>query len=155
MYVIVRSPQATKELGAKLGKFLQPGDVISLHGSLGSGKTYFAKGIGIGLGIAEDLVTSPTFKLINQYEGRLPVYHFDVYRIKPEEFADLGYEDYFYGKGVSIVEWGNNVIDYLPEDYLEVLLERTSTDKERHFTFIAHGQRYEDLLAGFETVVKL
>jgi len=155
MDVIVSSPQETKELGVKLGNFLRPGDVISLNGSLGSGKTYFVKGIGIGLGIAEELVTSPTFKLINQYEGILPLYHFDVYRIKPEEIEDLGYEDYFYGKGVSIIEWGNNVIDYLPEDYLEVLLEKTSIDNERHFTFIAHGQRYEKLLADFETVVEI
>lgn len=155
MDVIVSSPRETKELGVKLGNFLRPGDVISLNGSLGSGKTYFVKGIGIGLGIAEELVTSPTFKLINQYEGILPLYHFDVYRIKPEEIEDLGYEDYFYGKGVSIIEWGNNVIDYLPEDYLEVLLEKTSIDNERHFTFIAHGQRYEKLLADFETVVEI
>lgn len=155
MDVIVSSPRETKELGVKLGNFLRPGDVISLNGSLGSGKTYFVKGIGIGLGISEELVTSPTFKLINQYEGILPLYHFDVYRIKPEEIEDLGYEDYFYGKGVSIIEWGNNVIDYLPEDYLEVLLEKTSIDNERHFTFIAHGQRYEKLLADFETVVEI
>ena len=155
MDVIVSSPQETKELGVKLGNFLRPGDVISLNGSLGSGKTYFVKGIGIGLGIAEELVTSPTFKLINQYEGILPLYHFDVYRIKPEEIEDLGYEDYFYGKGVSIIEWGNNVIDYLPEDYLEVLLEKTSIDNERHFTFIAHGRRHEKLLADFETVVEV
>ncbi|NMB38642.1 MAG: tRNA (adenosine(37)-N6)-threonylcarbamoyltransferase complex ATPase subunit type 1 TsaE [Firmicutes bacterium] len=155
MDVIVSSPQETKELGVKLGNFLRPGDVISLNGSLGSGKTYFVKGIGIGLGISEELVTSPTFKLINQYEGILPLYHFDVYRIKPEEIEDLGYEDYFYGKGVSIIEWGNNVIDYLPEDYLEVLLKKTSIDNERHFTFIAHGQRYEKLLADFETVVEI
>lgn len=155
MDVIVSSPQETKELGVKLGNFLRPGDVISLNGSLGSGKTYFVKGIGIGLGISEELVTSPTFKLINQYEGILPLYHFDVYRIKPEEIEDLGYEDYFYGKGVSIIEWGNNVIDYLPEDYLEVLLKKTLIDNERHFTFIAHGQRYEKLLADFETVVEI
>ncbi len=155
MNVIVKSPEETQRLGGQLGKLLRPGDIVSLEGTLGTGKTYFTKGIGESLDIDEKLITSPTFKLINQYDGIYPLYHFDVYRIQPEELEDLGYEDYFYGRGITVVEWGNIVADYLPDEYLQVILKKTAIDNERQFTFISHGERYEKLLVKLQTVVAI
>ncbi|MFB5067631.1 MAG: tRNA (adenosine(37)-N6)-threonylcarbamoyltransferase complex ATPase subunit type 1 TsaE [Candidatus Wallacebacter cryptica] len=147
------SPQATQALGETTARLLQPGDVISLEGDLGAGKTQFVKGVGIGLGIDETLITSPTFTLINQYDGRLPVYHFDVYRIEPHELEDIGYDEYFYGSGVCLIEWGNTVQEYLPLEYLQIEIRKTAED-QREFIFTAHGQRYEQLISELKVVVQ-
>lgn len=115
------SPKETEDLGALLGERIPGGQVISLDGELGAGKTRFVKGLAQGLGSAE-LVTSPTFALLHLYTGaRLDLAHFDVYRLrKPEEMEELGCEEYFYGPGVSAVEWGSLIQAYLPEDYLQI-----------------------------------
>lgn len=113
-------PEETHGLGIKIGKALQPGIVVALIGDLGAGKTTLAKGIARGLDV-ESLVHSPTFTLIHEHEGRMPMYHFDLYRTeRPEELDDLGYEDYFYGSGASVVEWAEKIEGLLPADRLEI-----------------------------------
>lgn len=153
MKVTTDSPQATHKLGTQLAGLLEPGDIVSLSGTLGAGKTLFAKGIGTGLEIPAELITSPTFTLINEYSGKYPLYHFDVYRLEPEEFEDLGYEEYFYGKGICLVEWGNIIESYLPYEYLEVQIGK-GQDQQREFRFIAHGTRYQQLVGQLEAVIE-
>lgn len=114
----VASQQETEAIARKLAALLKPGDVICLSGDLGAGKTTFTKALGQALGVAED-ITSPTFNLIQEYQGRVPLYHFDVYRlIKPSEFRDLGAEEYLEGEGVCVIEWANLVKEYLPPRHL-------------------------------------
>lgn len=110
--------KTTYKIGFKLGTMLERGDVVCLTGDLGAGKTTMAKAISEALGVKED-VTSPTFTIIHEYAGRIPVYHFDAYRIrKIEEAEDLGFEEYFYGEGVCIVEWASVIEEIIPEKRL-------------------------------------
>lgn len=127
---ITRGPEETRVLGALLAENLSPGDFISLDGELASGKTCLVQGLAAGLGY-RDPVTSPTFALLHLYEGgRLPLYHFDVYRLEsPEELENIGYEDYFYGDGVCVVEWGGLTADYLPERRIGLTLERIELER--------------------------
>ena len=115
----------TYELGEKIGQMAKPGMVISLTGDLGVGKTVFTQGLAKGLGI-EEPVNSPTFTIVQVYEkGRLPLYHFDVYRIGDiEEMDEIGYEDYVYGEGVSLIEWANLIEEILPEHLTEIKIEK-------------------------------
>jgi tRNA threonylcarbamoyladenosine biosynthesis protein TsaE len=117
------SPEETVALGARLGRRLEGGQVVVLDGALGTGKTHFVKGLAQGLG-CRALVTSPTFTLLHLYEGeRLNLAHFDVYRLAgPEEMEGLGYEEYFFGPGVTVIEWGSLIRMYLPERYIQVRL---------------------------------
>lgn len=108
----------TEAIAVKLAAILKPGDVICLSGDLGAGKTTFTKALGKALGVKED-ITSPTFNLIQEYVGNLPLYHFDVYRMmKPSEFRDLGAEEYFNREGICVIEWANLVKEYLPERHI-------------------------------------
>ncbi len=121
--IITYGPNETMAFGERFSERLGPGSVVGLSGMLGSGKTCLIKGICRGLGIYEP-VTSPTFIIINQYRGRLPVYHFDLYRINSaEELYELGYEEYFYGMGVCLVEWAEKAGELLPEESIKVKLE--------------------------------
>lgn len=117
------SPEETFELAEQLGRKAAAGEVYTLNGDLGVGKTVFAKGFARGLGISDE-VSSPTFTILQEYEGgRLPLYHFDVYRIEePEEMEEVGYEDYFYGDGVCLVEWADMIRDLLPENAVSVAI---------------------------------
>ncbi len=126
-------PAETFELGRKLGSCAKPGTIICLNGDLGTGKTVFTQGFAAGLDITEP-VSSPTFTIVQVYEeGRLPLYHFDVYRIgDPEEMEEIGYEDYFYGEGVCLVEWSELIEELIPEEAMSVLIEK---DLERGFDF--------------------
>ena len=119
------SEEETFKLGEYLGKQASPGDIVCLNGDLGTGKTVFTKGFARGLGIEEDVV-SPTFTIIREYEeGRLPMYHFDVYRIGDiDEMDELGYEDYFFGEGVTLIEWSELISDLIPEKKTSVLIEK-------------------------------
>ncbi|MCI9164231.1 MAG: tRNA (adenosine(37)-N6)-threonylcarbamoyltransferase complex ATPase subunit type 1 TsaE [Lachnospiraceae bacterium] len=119
------TPRATYELGERLGRKAQPGQVYCLDGDLGVGKTVFAQGFAAGLGITEP-VSSPTFTIVQQYDGgRLPLYHFDVYRIGDvEEMDEIGYEDCFYGEGVCLVEWPERIGEILPEEAVRVRIEK-------------------------------
>ena len=127
------SPDETFALGRRFGESAKPGDVCTLIGDLGVGKTVFTQGIAAGLGIDEP-VCSPTFTIVQVYEGgRLPFYHFDVYRIgDPEEMDEIGYEDYFYGEGLSMVEWGNSISELLPPQHKEITIEK---DLEKGFDY--------------------
>lgn len=119
------SSQMTFEFAKKIGENLKRGDVLCLDGDLGVGKTVFTKGVAAGLGIKDD-VSSPTFTLIQEYYGgRLPLYHFDVYRIDGLwDMDDLGYEEYFYGEGVCLVEWGSMIKELFPENTIYVRIEK-------------------------------
>ena len=119
------SAKDTLQLGSRLGKFCKAGDVILLHGDLGVGKTVFSKGIGEGLGI-EEPISSPTFTILQVYEeGRIPLYHFDVYRIADiEEMEEIGYEDYFYGEGVCLIEWAKQIQEILPDRTIQVTIAK-------------------------------
>ena len=119
------SSQMTFEFAQKIGEKLKSGDVLCLDGDLGVGKTVFTKGVAAGLGIKDD-VSSPTFTLIQEYYGgRLPLYHFDVYRIDgPWDMDDLGYEEYFYGEGVCLVEWGHLIAELLPQETIMITIEK-------------------------------
>ena len=125
MVTETRSPEETYELGRKIGLQARPGQVYTLTGDLGVGKTVFTQGVAAGLGITEP-VSSPTFTIVQVYdEGRLPFYHFDVYRIGDvEEMDEIGYEDYVYGEGVSLIEWANLIEEILPEHFTEIKIEK-------------------------------
>ena len=133
MIIETFSSEETAELGRKIGRLVQPGDIICLNGDLGVGKTVFTQGIADGLEI-DDSICSPTFTLIQEYEqGRIPLYHFDVYRISgPWDMDDLGYEDYFFGNGVCLVEWGCLIEELLPEDTIMITIEK---DLEKGFDY--------------------
>lgn len=115
MKFITSSPEETVALGKKIGGMLKNGDVIAMQGTLAAGKTTITKGIAAALGI-EDTITSPTFCLISEYQGKMPLYHMDVYRLNgAEDFAELGTDDMIYGNGVSIIEWSEKIITELPQ----------------------------------------
>lgn len=114
------SAESTKNFGGRLANRLQAGDLIALHGDLGSGKTTCIRGVCRGLGVDEP-ITSPTFTLVNEYRGRLPIYHFDFYRIgAAEELAELGLEDYFFGNGICLIEWPEVAAHLLPPSHYEM-----------------------------------
>ena len=127
------SPQGTFELGRQIGLQSRPGQIYTLEGELGVGKTVLTQGVAAGLGITEP-VSSPTFTILQEYEeGRLPFYHFDVYRIGDvEEMDEIGYEDYIYGQGVSLIEWANLIEEILPEHYTKITI---SKNLERGFDY--------------------
>lgn len=127
------SPEETRALGMKIGQKAKPGDVYTLIGDLGVGKTVFTQGIAEGLGIAEP-ICSPTFTIVQVYEeGRMPFYHFDVYRIGDiEEMDEIGYEDCFYGEGVCLIEWAELIEEILPEHVIAVTIEK---DLEQGFDY--------------------
>ena len=133
MIIESKCEKDTFELGKKIGREAAPGDVYTLVGDLGVGKTVFTKGVAAGLGISEP-VSSPTFTIVQVYEeGRLPFYHFDVYRIGDiEEMEEIGFEDYIYGEGVSLIEWANLIEELLPERYTQITIEK---DLEKGFDY--------------------
>lgn len=133
MIIETNSEKETFDLGKSLGEKAMAGDVYTLEGDLGVGKTIFTKGFAEGLGIKE-AISSPTFTIVQVYEdGRLPFYHFDVYRIGDvEEMDEIGYEDYVYGEGVSMIEWANLIEDILPENRKNILIEK---DLEKGFDY--------------------
>ncbi len=129
--VITNSDIETMAAGEAFSKALKAGDVVALYGELGAGKTVFVKGIARGLGIA-DPVTSPTFTILKEYEGRAPLYHFDAYRIRAaEEMDDIGFFDYLGGEGIAVIEWAGKVEALLPEGAIRVVIERTGEDDKR------------------------
>ncbi|WP_077369646.1 tRNA (adenosine(37)-N6)-threonylcarbamoyltransferase complex ATPase subunit type 1 TsaE [Anaerosalibacter sp. Marseille-P3206] len=131
----------TEDFGLKLGSILKGGEVICFIGDLGAGKTTLTKSIAKGLGV-KDYVTSPTFTLINEYKGRVPLYHFDVYRLEGvEDILDLGFEEYFYSKGVTIIEWGNKIEKALPEDLLTIEMKMGSHIDERILCIYGSGEK--------------
>lgn len=128
MIIETRSPEETFELGKKIGEAAKPGQVYTLNGDLGVGKTVFTQGVAAGLGITEP-VSSPTFTIVQVYEeGLLPFYHFDVYRIGDiEEMEEIGYDDYFFGEGICLIEWAELIRDIIPEKRIEITIEKDLT----------------------------
>lgn len=139
---------ATEALGRRLGPLLFPGAVVALVGGLGAGKTHFVRAVAEGMGVRNPAaVTSPTFVLIQEYPARLPIYHFDAYRLNTaEEFVALGADEYFHGDGVCLVEWADRVAEALPAERLEVRF-RVVSDAGREATVTGFGERYERLAA--------
>jgi len=126
---ITESAEETRALGERLGRRLAPGDVVALYGGLGSGKTTLAQGICRGLGVGE-VVNSPTFTIVNEYHGRCPVYHLDCYRLAgAEDLVGLGYEEYFYGNGVCLIEWAEKAADVLPSRRFGVRCEQVGVGR--------------------------
>jgi tRNA threonylcarbamoyladenosine biosynthesis protein TsaE len=138
--LIAEDAEKTQRFAEILGELAKPGDVLTLHGDLGAGKTTFTQGLARGLGVCQS-VSSPTFTLIHEYEGRIPLYHIDVYRLGEHAAEeDLGYDEYLYGEGVTVVEWAELIEGRLPDDYLSLTLEK-SGEHQRTLRFIARGPR--------------
>ena len=133
MIIETHDPEETFEVGRTIGMNAKPGQIYTLTGDLGVGKTVFTQGVAAGLGITEP-VNSPTFTIIQEYEdGRLPFYHFDVYRIGDlEEMEEIGYDDYFFGHGICLIEWAELIEEILPEKRIEVTIEK---DLEKGFEY--------------------
>lgn len=141
----------TAAFGARLGELLKPGMVLLLYGDLGAGKTCFAGGIIRALGVDEH-VTSPTFTLVNEYDGTLPVAHFDLYRLDdPEELFDIGFEEYLDGRWVVLIEWPERAGGYLPANYLKIAI--TGTGDERQITLEPLGVEYAGIDEEMKNVV--
>jgi len=138
---------ATQALGRRLGQRLWPGSVVALIGDLGAGKTHLARAIAEGLGISDSrVVTSPTFVLVQEYAARLPIYHFDAYRLRTEaEFADLGAHEYIESDGVCLIEWADRVPGCLPPEHLRVMLT-VMGETARRAVVMGTGRAYEKLL---------
>ncbi|KYG33046.1 tRNA threonylcarbamoyladenosine biosynthesis protein TsaE [Alkalihalobacillus trypoxylicola] len=126
----------------KIAKQLFPGAVLTLEGDLGAGKTHFTKGIAKGLGVKR-VVNSPTFTIIKEYSGRLPLYHMDVYRLD-DQFEEIGLEDYFYGQGVTVVEWASKIRPQLPKERLDIEIFRTG-DTTRNIILSPIGSQLEQI----------
>ncbi len=145
-----KSAAETFALGLALADLLSPGDVVLLAGELGTGKTSFAQGIARGMGIAEQ-VTSPTFTLMREYQGRMPLYHIDAYRMDgPLDLYDIGVDEYMEGEAVLVVEWGERVRDFFGSDYLEVRLGFADGEDERQVCFLPHGGTWQRRLQGMQ-----
>ncbi|MFH1856597.1 MAG: tRNA (adenosine(37)-N6)-threonylcarbamoyltransferase complex ATPase subunit type 1 TsaE [Candidatus Omnitrophota bacterium] len=155
MRIISNNLTQTKNLGKKIASLLKEGDFIALYGDLGSGKTTLAQSIIKSLGVKEGYIISPTFVLIREYEGKLKIYHFDLYRLNYlEELLELGYEDYFYRpKGVTLVEWAQKIEELLPREYLKIeLFNRTETTRKIKIT--AYGKDLKERLKVLEKKIK-
>lgn len=145
MKIISDSEQKTCDLGYKLGTLLKKGDVVCLTGDLGAGKTALSKAVAKGLEVKE-CVTSPTFTIIHEYEGRLPLYHFDVYRIgEIEEMEDLGYEEYFYGEGVCLIEWASKIEELIPKEHLWIDIKRID-ENTRELEIYGANNRFQEMI---------
>lgn len=143
----IENLEATEAFGRRLGELLFPGAVIALVGPLGAGKTHLVRAVAECLGVKNpEAVNSPTFVLIQEYPARLPIYHFDAYRLGgSREFADLGVNEYFQGEGVCLVEWADKVEATLPADHLRIVIEVVN-EHRRRFQVTARGERYGMLL---------
>lgn len=145
MNFIVDSVEKTTKIGIQLGKLVMPGDIICLTGDLGTGKTHMTKGIAKGLSIDEH-ITSPTFTIVNEYMGRLKLYHFDVYRVNdPDEIYAIGFDEYIFSDGVSVIEWSNYIEELIPDEHISVSLEKLPELGEnfRRISIEAKGKRYD------------
>jgi tRNA threonylcarbamoyladenosine biosynthesis protein TsaE len=154
--IVTRSPEESLVLGSALAPSLVPGDVVSLSGDLGAGKTVFARGVATALGVG-GRVTSPTFTIVHHYAGRYPVMHIDVYRLTTfQEVLDLGFEELLDPEAVMLVEWGDAVAPLLPRHYLEIDIRRTAedADNERSFTFRPRGLEWERKLDAMRTMAE-
>ncbi len=149
--LVTHSPEETQRLGLRIGLLAQPGDVYLLIGELGAGKTCLTQGIAWGLGIQE-YAMSPTFVIMRELYGRLPLYHIDLYRLdRIEETVDLGLDEYLCGRGVSVVEWAEKAMSIMPRERLVIRISYVA-ENERRFRLEPSGERYRDLAAQLKHV---
>ena len=145
------SPEETHRLGIRIGELAMAGDVLLLTGKLGAGKTCLTQGIARGLGIEEN-TPSPSFVLVREFCGRLPLYHMDLYRLdNPDEIADLGVDDYLYGEGVCAIEWAEKGLSLMPPQYMLVKIEYAGENRRR-FRFKPQGKRYIEMMDKLKAV---
>ncbi|WP_315117893.1 tRNA (adenosine(37)-N6)-threonylcarbamoyltransferase complex ATPase subunit type 1 TsaE [uncultured Clostridium sp.] len=145
MEFFVDNVDKTSHIGEQIGKLCSPGDIICLIGDLGTGKTHMTKGIAKGLNIG-DYITSPTFNIVNEYtSGRVKLFHFDVYRVNdPDEIAAIGFDEYIFSDGVSIIEWANYIDELIPKEHISILIEKIPhQDEHRKITIDYYGDRYK------------
>nr|WP_245629953.1 tRNA (adenosine(37)-N6)-threonylcarbamoyltransferase complex ATPase subunit type 1 TsaE [Domibacillus robiginosus] len=135
----------------ELADTLRPGDVLLLEGDLGAGKTTFTQYLAKALGVTKN-VNSPTFTIIKEYEGAYPLYHMDVYRLGEESEEDLGFDEYFFGNGITVVEWAHLIADQLPEEYIEINLFHTGVEGQRKVQLTVNGDRYARVLEKVKTL---
>lgn len=144
--VITSSPEQTWQRGRLLGELLNAGDTVCLYGDLGAGKTNITYGIAQGLAVREKYITSPTFTFVNEYQGRVPLYHIDLYRLKETaELENIGFREYPGSDGVTVIEWAERAEDELPEERLSVYLSFVD-ENSREIGFLAEGERYDKLM---------
>ncbi|CAH2211925.1 tRNA (adenosine(37)-N6)-threonylcarbamoyltransferase complex ATPase subunit type 1 TsaE [Tepidibacter aestuarii] len=142
--IYLKNEQETSEIGYRLGQLLNKGDVVCLIGDLGAGKTTITKSIARALEV-DDYITSPTFTIVNEYDGKYSLYHFDVYRISSsEDMYEIGFEEYLYGDGICIIEWANLIEDILPDEYMNI--ELNYKDEGREMIITPHGKHYENIV---------
>ncbi|CEN92103.1 P-loop ATPases [[Clostridium] sordellii] len=142
--IYLENEEQTKDIGYKLGQLVTPKSVICLIGDLGAGKTTMTQSLAKALEV-DDYITSPTFTIVNEYEGRIPLYHFDVYRIgSSDEMYDIGFDEYIDGDGVCIIEWANLIEDILPKEYLYIEMNYKETGREMILT--PKGEKYEEIV---------
>jgi len=152
--VITTSPEQTWHVGRLLGARLAPGDTVCLYGDLGAGKTSFSYGIALGLEVKERYITSPTFTFVNEYEGRVPFYHIDLYRLNdPGELEGIGFGEYIDSDGVTVIEWAERAEDELPAECFNIYLTSVN-ENSREIGFLVEGDRYEKLLADLQEDLK-
>lgn len=152
MNIISDSRLQTINFGARVARQLKKADIVCLFGQLGSGKTVLVKGIARGLGIDSKQITSPSFVLIREHPNKIPFYHFDLYRLKnPKDVFDLGYEEYLYGEGITVIEWADRLQYLLPKEYLKVELFIKSSI-QRLIRLSAFGNRYKELLRSLKII---
>ncbi len=148
---VTNTVEETISLASQLTKYLTAGDTIGLIGEMGAGKTHFTKGIAQGLQI-ESIINSPTFILIKEYDGKIPLYHMDLQRLEQEE--NLGFDEYFYGEGITIVEWADKIPNILPEEILLIYFTKI-TDNKRLLRFVPYGTHYLKLCEEFKEHVHI
>ena len=142
--IYLENEEQTKDIGYKLGQLVTPKSVICLIGDLGAGKTTMTQSLAKALEV-DDYITSPTFTIVNEYEGRIPLYHFDVYRIgSSDEMYDIGFDEYIDGDGVCIIEWANLIEDILPNEYLYIEMNYKETGREMILT--PKGEKYDEIV---------
>ena len=154
--LISRSEAQTEALGRMLGQILEPGSVVGLVGELGAGKTCLARGVARGLDVPPDLhVASPTFTLVNEYQGRLPLYHVDLYRLgDPDELQEIGLDEYYRGEGACLVEWFDQFPEDIPPEHLRVVMEVTG-DEQRRLKLEPQGEAHQELALRWIALAKL
>lgn len=142
----VYTPEETKRLAEKIALLLRPNDTLTLSGDLGAGKTTFTKGLGIGLGVKRT-INSPTFTIVKVYQGDMTLYHIDAYRLEDEE-EDIGFDDYFYGDGITVVEWPQFILSFLPDERLDITINKVDETTERMITLKSTGAHFDYVIKG-------
>ncbi|GAA0344329.1 tRNA (adenosine(37)-N6)-threonylcarbamoyltransferase complex ATPase subunit type 1 TsaE [Oceanobacillus oncorhynchi subsp. oncorhynchi] len=144
MQRLLKTEKDTQDFAYRLAEKLQPNDVLTLEGQLGVGKTTFTKGLAQGLDIKRN-ISSPTFTIVKEYRGRLPLYHMDVYRLE-NSMEDIGFDDYFFGDGVTVIEWASFIEDFLPKERLDIKLHYTEDADQREITLTPFGEHFEQVV---------